>query len=63
MTTPQPAPRYAVGVWPVSRMLLILALVFFIIDALLAGGVISASGLGWLLPAGLATLVLSFLVP
>jgi hypothetical protein len=61
-TTPTP-PRYAVGAWPVSRLLLVLALVFFIIDALLLGGVISGDNLGWLLPAGLAALVLAFLVP
>lgn len=48
--------------WPVSRLLLILALIFFILAALLAGGVISG-GLAWLVPAGLAALTLAFLVP
>jgi hypothetical protein len=49
--------------WPASRFLLILALVFFIGAALLAGGVITGSGLGWLVDAGLATLTMSFIVP
>ena len=56
-------PRYTVGGWPASRLLMILAFVFFLLDTLLAGGVITASGLGWLLPAGLATVALAFLVP
>ena len=50
-------------VWPASKFLLILALIFFVIDALLLGGVISASSLQWLLPAGLAAWVLAVLVP
>jgi hypothetical protein len=49
--------------WPYSRLFLILALIFFVLDALLLGGVISASDLTWLLPAGLASWVLSLLVP
>lgn len=49
--------------WPASRFLLILALIFFVLDALLLGGVISGSNLGWLLPAGLASWVLATLVP
>jgi hypothetical protein len=59
MTTP----RYTVGTWPVSRLLVILAFVFFLLDALLDGGVITGAGLGWLLPAGLASLALAFAVP
>lgn len=49
--------------WPYSRLFLILALIFFVLDALLLGGVISGDGLQWLLPAGLASWVLSALVP
>jgi hypothetical protein len=45
-----------------SRLLILLAVILFILDALLLGGVITASGLGWLLPAGLASFALSFLV-
>lgn len=64
MVAPQPQNnRYAVGGWPVSRFLVILAFGFFLLATLLAGGVIAASGLGWFLPAGLACLALSFLVP
>lgn len=55
--------RYAVGGWPVGRLFVLLAFIFFILDALLTGGVITGSGLGWLLPAGLASFALSFLVP
>jgi hypothetical protein len=63
---PEPAPRYVLGTWPLSpsRLLLILALVFFVIDAVLTGGVFSSdSGWSWLLPGGLAAFTLSFLVP
>jgi hypothetical protein len=49
--------------WPYSRLFLILALVFFVLDALLLGGVIAGSGLQWLLPAGLGAWVLAMLVP
>ena len=49
--------------WPYSRLLLILALVFFILDALLLGSVITGDGLAWLLPAGLAAWALAVLVP
>jgi hypothetical protein len=52
----------AAGPWPVSRWLLILALILFILAALASGGVISAS-LAWLVPAGLAALTAAFLVP
>lgn len=60
MTVPQ---RYVIGAWPVSRLLILLAVVFFVLAALLAGDVISADGLGWLLPAGLAAFALAFAVP
>lgn len=50
-------------VWPASRFLLILALIFFIIDTLVLGGVVTGSNLEWLLPAGLAAWVLATLVP
>lgn len=65
MTTPAPAPArpVIVGTWPVSRVLVIIAFVLFLLDALLAGGVINASGLGWLLPAGLACIALAWIVP
>ena len=49
--------------WPASKFLLILALIFFVLDALLLGGVITGSNLSWLLPAGLAAGVLAMLVP
>jgi hypothetical protein len=61
MTTP--TRPVVVGSWPVSRLLIILAFIFFVLAALLAGGVITGSGLGWLLPAGLAALTLAWLVP
>jgi hypothetical protein len=60
MSTPR---RSIAAGWPVSRLLLILAVIFFVIDSLLAGGVITGGSLDWLLPAGLASLALSFLVP
>lgn len=49
--------------WPASRILVIVAFVLFLLAALLGGGVITAAGLGWLLPAGLAALALAWLVP
>ena len=55
--------RPAVAGWPVSRLLLILAFVFFLGATLLAAGIITGAGLTWLLPAGLATLTLAFIVP
>lgn len=61
MTTP--TRPVVVGTWPVSRILMIIAFVLFLLAALLAGGVIAATGLGWLIPAGLACMALSFLVP
>jgi hypothetical protein len=61
MTTP--ARPVVIGTWPVSRLLIILAFIFFVLAALLAGGVITGSGLAWLLPAGLAALALAYLVP
>jgi hypothetical protein len=61
MTTP--TRPVIVGTWPVSRALVIVAFVLFLLAALLAGGVITASGLDWLLPAGLACVALAWLVP
>lgn len=49
--------------WPASRFLVILALIFAVLDTLLLGGVISGSNLGWLLPAALAAFFLAQLVP
>jgi hypothetical protein len=49
--------------WPYSRLFLILALIFFILDALLLGGVITGDNLTWLLPAGAAATVLALLIP
>ena len=46
----------------VARVLMFLAFLFFLIDTLLVGGVFTSSTLGWLLPAGLTSLALSFLV-
>src|ERR1700722_18169943 len=70
MPAPQPGRRGtmtenrpAVAGWPVSRPLLILAFVFFLGATLLAAGIITGAGLTWLLPAGLATLTLAFIVP
>lgn len=59
MTSP---PARPVPPWAPWRLLLILALVFFILAALLAGGVISGD-LGWLSPAGWAAITLAWLVP
>jgi membrane-bound ClpP family serine protease len=44
-----------------SWLLMLLAFIFFVIDALVVGGVVSATSLTWLLPAGLAAMALSFL--
>ena len=49
--------------WPASKFLVILALIFAVLDTLLLGSVISGSNLGWLLPAALASFFLSLLVP
>lgn len=46
-----------------NRLFLILALVLFILAALVSGGVIGMAGSGWLIPGGLASLVLSMLIP
>jgi hypothetical protein len=43
-------------------LLAILGLLFLILAAFIAGGVVSASGGNWLLPAGLATWCASWLV-
>jgi hypothetical protein len=42
-----------------SRALYLLAFVFALLDTLIVGGVISASGLQWLLPAAITTLILA----
>lgn len=47
--------------WPYGKLFLILAFILFVLDALLLGGVISGTGLQWLLPAGLASWVLAIL--
>lgn len=49
--------------WPASRLLLLLALVLFILAALIAGGVITGANLSWLLAGGLAAFALAQLVP
>jgi hypothetical protein len=49
--------------WPASKFLVILGLLFAVLAALLAGGVITGSNLGWLLPAAVACFLLSLLVP
>ena len=46
-----------------ATLFLVLAFVLFVIAALVAGGVISMSGGGWLLPGGLASLTLAMLLP
>lgn len=46
----------------VSKLLLILAFVFFLLAALISDGVITASGMSWLVPAGLAAWVLAGLL-
>ena len=46
-----------------SKFFLIAALVLFLIAALVAGGAVTASGFGWLVPAGLVALTAAFLVP
>jgi hypothetical protein len=46
-----------------NRLFLVLAFVLFLLAALVAGGVISMSGSGWLVPGGLAALVLAMLIP
>jgi hypothetical protein len=47
----------------VSRLLLALAALFFILAALTDGGVFTGSGWNWLVPAGLASLTLALLFP
>jgi hypothetical protein len=46
-----------------NTLFLVLAFVLFVIAALVAGGVISMSSGGWLLPGGLASLTLAMLLP
>ena len=45
-----------------NRLFLVLALILFVLAALVGGGVISMSGSGWLVPGGLASFVLAFLI-
>jgi hypothetical protein len=45
-----------------NRVLLILSFVLFVLAALAAGGVISMGSAGWLVPGGLAALVLAMLL-
>ena len=45
-----------------SRLLLLLAVIFFVLATLVAAGVISMSGGNWLIPAGLAAFAGSFLL-
>lgn len=47
----------------VPKLLMILAFMFFVLAALISGGVISASGMSWLIPGGLAAWVLAGLLP
>jgi len=46
-----------------NTLFLIIAFVLFVIAALVAGGVISMSSGGWLVPGGLASLTLAMLIP
>ena len=46
-----------------NTLFLIIAFVLFVIAALVAGGVISMSSGGWLVPGGLASLTLAMLLP
>jgi hypothetical protein len=45
-----------------NKLLLILSFVFFLIATLIDGGVMTFTGSGWVLPAGLASMVLAFIV-
>lgn len=45
-----------------SSIFVLLAFVFFLLDTLIVGGVITASGLSWLLPAGLTSYMVALLV-
>lgn len=70
MTTPvTPAPVAARAVRPLLRSsalafaLLALAALFFVLAALVQGGAFKATGFGWLIPGGLASLTLALLCP
>lgn len=45
-----------------SKFFILLAFVFLLLDTLIAGNIITASGMGWLLPAGLTSFMVAFLV-
>lgn len=45
-----------------NLFLAILALLFFVLAALAGGGIITGTHLGWLVPAGLASLTLAFIL-
>lgn len=45
-----------------TNFFILLAFVFFLLDTLITGGVITASGLNWLLPAGLTSYMVALLV-
>jgi hypothetical protein len=47
---------------PTVAALVILALLFFILAAAVGGGMVSMSDSGWLLPGGLASLTLAWLL-
>ncbi len=45
-----------------SNLFVLLAFVFFLLDTLIVGGIITASGMTWLLPAGLTSYMVAPLV-
>lgn len=60
----QPQRTYAVGSFPVSRLLMLVACVLFVIAALIAGAVLDSGGsyIPWVL-GGFAAVALSWAVP
>jgi hypothetical protein len=46
-----------------NTLFLVIAFVLFLLAALVAGGMISMSSGGWLVPGGLASLTLAMLIP
>lgn len=63
MAAPQPSQRPVYGPWTVGRLLMLLAVIFFLLLTLLEGGVIHGSGLKWFLGAGLTCMALAFVIP